>query len=526
MGWRDRAVPVEPGGWRARAKPSPEKALADRLGEAKKGVGDAIAGSGVGLSSEDQQDLADVPGRARSALMGLTGNMGDRVESFVDAATQDPEKQGGWVFDNSDKIHSKYMADVEKHPGSNLVGAAVQPNPFAKMKLGARIAGAGALGAASSHAGAGPSKSDAGKDFASFLGGAGVQAGAEAASPAMGKLAKLLRKTAGTAAANAAGLRGGITNQAKRAGIPVLDKAGEESIPEMGNKMLDAGLIPFGGSKVAVMKKAERLMDQTGMAGQAIRDHADMTGTFSQAMGADAATARLAARIDPAQGGNLQTARAAGRAQDFIDDIEKTPGTFRAADDLKRGAYGNTNWSTEASDAPKLKRAAVSGYRQSMEDQIDALVPGNGKALHNINEQYGLAAQTADFAEEAAGREAANSKFGWGSAMLGATGFGAGGVVSPMTGLGVGVALPVAAHLAKTRGAAVGAPLARLGSKVADYAGQKANSSPALSANLGNRLADYLATNGPETQEEKELRLAEEERAVAQGRLRKRFGGD
>jgi len=487
---------------------SPEETAAMLGEESGEAYGTKSATLGSQLADYIRKTRKTLPNKARSALMGLTNNTGDRVESFIDAASQNPDKQAGFVFDNSDAIRSKYMRDVADHPGANVVGAFLQPNPLSKAKaastvgkLGmgaARVGYAGGSGALSEYMGqSGPRAQDSG-----ILDGAALpmamQAGAEAASPVLGKFSGFLRKTAGTSAANAAGLRGGIVNQAKRAGIPSLDRAGEEAIPALGNKMLDEGLIPFSGSKVAVQKRAEALMGQAGNAAESIRTRADLAGPFDQALGVKAAAARLGERVDPALGGNLQTARAGARAGEFISDAANSPNTFKAADDLKRGAYGNTNWSTEAPDAAKLKRQAVSGYRQSIEDQVDALLPGEGKNLHDINARYGLAAQTADFAEEAAGREAANSKFGWGSLMLGASGMGAGSAISPTAGMAAGVALPVGAHLLKTRGAAVAAPLARLGSRASGAAGQKVNQSPAASAAVGSALEDYLRPKTPE----------------------------
>lgn len=387
---------------------------------------------------------------------------------------------------NLAKRRAPYAAAEEKHPGVALTGSLLAPSLAGKATAGQRVASAGLQSGIDEAAHGGDA------ELAGGL-GMGIQSAAEGTS-ALGKyLGSGLRNVAGRAAVNAAGLRGGIVNQAKRAGIPTIDALGREEIPRLGNEMLDEGLIPFMGSKEAILKRSTKMMDEAGTAAEALRTRGDLAGPFSQAEGIQAAEARLAQRIDPTKGGNLQTARAAGRAQDFIQDAAKTPDTFAAADALKRGAYGNTNWSTEAPDASKLKRATVSGYRQSMEDQLNRLLPGEGDALRKANQRYGVAAKTADFAEEAAGREAANRKLGPTELALGALGFSGGAQAGGMLGGSVaGLALPVASHFAKTRGAATVAPLARLGSKAMGAVSGAVNASPQASAAGGSVLSRYL----------------------------------
>ncbi len=463
---------------------------------------------GERLAGMIRRQREQLPSKLRSAAMGLYSNAASIPEEVLATITE-PGQNEGWHTEHPE-IREKYMRDVEAQPGSNIVGAMLQPSPIGKLSGASKIAKVGAAGARVGQAGANASLAD-------YLGQTGpkaqdsgdaatlpmvVQAGAEVLSPVAGKVAGKLRRTAGTAAVNAAGMRGGIVNQPKRAGIHSLDDEGEDAIAGLGNRMLDQGLIPFGGSKLAVQRRAEKLMDRTASAAEGLRAQGDALGEFSQAEGVAAAAGRLAKRTDPSVGGNLQTARTAGPAGEFIADASNSPNTFKAADDLKRGAYRSTNWGTEAKDATVLKRETVSGYRQSMEDQLDRLIPGAGEDLHKVNEGYGLAAQTADFAEEAAGREKANSKFGWGSMMLGASGLTAGNAIGPSAGIGLGVGLPVAAHLLKTRGAAVGAPLSRLGSKGAALAGDAANQSPAAAGPVSNALEDYLKPKDDEQRQE------------------------
>lgn len=448
----------------------------------------AIADTARNLVSEDGKVAPSFAnGRFGGTLPYLSAAI-DTAPAVARKLAGNQEDIGATYDRNLARIKPLYEAAEKAEPAANVVGALSFPNPLGNATRGARMAGAGLQSGLES-------ATHGGDGLTGMAAGGGVQALAEGASPLAKYFGGGMRNLAGRSAVNAAGLRGGIVNQAKRAGIPTLDALGREEIPALGNEMLDAGLIPFMGSKEAILKRSNAMMDQAGTAAAASRARGDMAGRFSQAEGIQAAESRLAQRIDPSKGGNLQTARAAGRAQDFIQDAAKTPDTFEAADALKRGAYGNTNWSTEAPDASKLKRATVSGYRQSMEDQLERLVPGEGAALRKSNQRYGLAAKTADFAEEAAGRESANRKLGATELALGALGFSGGAQAGGMLGGGVaGVALPAAAHFAKTRGAATVAPLARLGSKAAMAAGA-VNQSPAASSVVGSALENYLMTD-------------------------------
>ena len=470
-------------------------------------------------AAEDYANWA--PDKIRAGLMGVTSNAAPHILAAVDAAGDLP------VFSSDEEIDAarskklpgyqqQYGNAATENPGFYVGGAIAQPSPFGKAKAASTIGKVGLAVARTGYAGAngaladylgrtGPEAQDTGVLPEGAALPMAMQAGAEALSPVAGKLAGKLRNTAGNAAVNAAGMRGGIVNQPKRAGIHTLDESGDDAISALGNRMLDEGLIPFGGDKLAVQRRAEKMMGQAGGAAEAIRTRADMAGKFDQALGVKAAAGSLSERIDPAMGGNLQTARASKPAREFITDAANTPDTFKAADDLKRGAYGSTNWSTVAPDAQKLKRQTVGAYRQSIEDQVDGLLPGEGKSLHRANEKYGLAAQTADFAEEAAGRERANRKFGPIEMLMSVSGATAGGAQFGAGGAAAGAAIPLLSHFAKTRGAATAAPLARMGSKAADAA-RAANQSPAGSAAAGSVLEDYLRPMDDEERQKKGIK--------------------
>lgn len=477
------------------AAPAVMKSRRERVAQYLKSRPAAIEDTARNLVSENGKVAPSFAnGRFGGTLPYLSAGI-DTIPAVLRKAAGNSEDIGATYDRNLERIKPLYERAEKEEPGANLAGAMTFPNPLGNASVAARMGGAGLQAGLES-------ATHGGDGLAGMAGGAGVQAVAEGVSPLAKYLGGGMRTLAGRSAANAAGLRGGIVNQAKRAGISTIDELGEEAIPKIGNEMLDANLIPFMGSKLAVQRRAESMMEQAANAKNASLVRGDMAGAFPQAQGVKLASERLGARIDPAKGGNLQTARASGPARAFITDAANTPDTFSAADKLKTGAYGSTSYATKAPDAQKLKRQTVSGYRQSIEDELNRVVPGEGDALKKANDRYGLAAQTADFAEEAAGREAANQKFGPTQLALGALGFSGGAQAGGMLGGGIGgIALPAAAHFTKTRGAAAVAPMARLGSQAANAFGSAVNQQEMVSGRMGSALENYLR---PMTDEERE----------------------
>ena len=86
---------------------------------------------------------------------------------------------------------------------------------------------------------------------------------------------------------------------------------------------------------------------------------------------------------------------------------------------------------------------------------------------------------------------------------LGALGFSGGAQAGGMLGGGIGgIALPAAAHFAKTRGAATVAPLSHLGSRAANAFGGAVNQQEPLAALAGNALEDFLRPKDDEERQE------------------------
>lgn len=480
----------------------PQEAVAPEVMDARKSRLVEYLKSRPAAIADTARNLVSPDGKvAESFAGGFTLGVVPYLSAAVDAAPVALRKLAGnpgdvtGTFNKSlDRNRAMFDAAEREEPAVAFLGQALSPNLAGKATAGQRMTSA-ALNSGISDAARGGSGAE-GAELGMLAQGA-----AEGVSPLAKYLGGGLRTLAGRSAANAAGLRGGIVNQAKRGGISTIDDLGEENIPKRGNEMLDEGLIPFMGSKLAVQRRAEAMMEQAANAKNASLTVGDMAGSFPQAQGVKSAAGRLSGRIDPAAGGNLQTARASKPAREFITDAANTPDTFSAADKLKTGAYGSTNYGLEAPVAQKLKRETVSGYRQSIEDELNKLVPGEGDALKRANSRYGLAAQTADFAEEAAGREAANRKLGASDLALGALGFSGGAQAGGLLGGGVaGLALPAAAHFAKTRGASTVAPLARLGSKTAAGVGA-VNQAPGAAA-AASSLDDYLRPMDDEERQE------------------------
>lgn len=450
-----------------------------------------------------RQRIAEkIRSQARSALEGVTSNVAPRILAGMEGV-KGALTPGETFSGNYDKAFPEYQQQytqaTKDSPLSNIAGAVAQPG-FKKLGIAGRLLYGGAQSALSNYFGAEDPSAPGVLENSGEAGleGMGLQLGLEALPPVAGKIANGLRTAAGSQAVKAAGFKTGIANKAKRAGIPIFDAAGEESLPKLGNEMLDKGLIPFGGSKQAILGRANKLMDQSGNSQSSAINVMDMHGDANADVAANLAQARLDAKIDPTKGGDLQTARGAGPATDFISDVRGTgreQPTFKALQDLKTGAYHSTNYALEAPVASQLKQASVGGLRQYLEDSADKY--GVGDQLRNANENYGVAAKTADLAEDAAGREAGNSP-NW---LAGFAGASAGAAHSPETAALGGFGTMLAAHLAKTRGNAAAAPLLRMGSNLANATGEAVNKSPAATGPLTSLLDQYLQKKPDEERE-------------------------
>lgn len=317
-------------------------------------------------------------------------------------------------------------------------------------------------------------------------GGAFGSAGGGAVGGFLGSVKQPLRDAAETQALKAAGLRGGITNQVQRK----LGLSTEQDARELGRKFLDEDLIPFGGSKEAVAKRAEALEGQAGNAIGAVLTKADTSGAkFDFDAFADAARQPI---LDPSK--TTAVARTqAGKALGLADALEKqgvdTPGSFLGANRAKSDAWKSARFDDDAPVAAQLYRKAVGGARDDLERQVRAALGTNdAEALSTANRRYGVAQDALKLARNAGTRDQSNSTFGLREALLSSGGAGTGATLLGPEGAALGaIGGAVLANLSRKRGNAVAAHLA-------DFLANRAanNSGGVVGAKGANALAPYL----------------------------------
>ncbi len=451
------------------------------------------------------------PDRARASLMGVTSNAAPRILAGMEGVrgALTPGETFSGEYDKALPDYQKqYMKASQENPADNILGAVAQPNPLAKLKAASTAGKAGLAAARVGYSAANGGLSD-------WLGGGehpgeaaaktgAISAGLEAGAPLAGKL----YNAAGGQFLKAAGYKTGIANPAKKLGVPMLNAAGEENLPQLGNDMADAGLIPFGASKAKVFQKSKALQDMAGNSQRAAIGVMDSAGPADANAAAGMAQGRVNALTDPAQGGTLQMARASGPADGLIQDIKDTgqiKPTFQALQDLKSDAYKSTGWQLHPENAPMLQQRAAGGIEQYLEQSADK--SGVGGQLRSANKSYGIASKAAALSENAAQREA-GFRPNWLAATAGIAG---GAPHGATTSLGAGLGLMALDHVGKTRGNAMAGPALRAGSQVAQMGGKIASEAPAAAVSLEQWLssppkpddereqdgADHLSRNNP-----------------------------
>lgn len=359
-----------------------------------------------------------------------------------------------------------------------------------KAKQGLKVGGAvGALGALA-NAPEDFTKADAG-DWGHIIaralahGGVGALGGGMSGG-LLGKTEPKLSATAENQALKAAGLRGGITNQVQRK----LGLSTEEEARALGRQFLDEDLIPFGGSKEQVAKRAEALQGQAGNAVGSVLDRAEMSGSKFDY---DALAGAARKPIDTAS--SVASDLSGQKAYSLADALEaqgaKTPGSFKGANAAKSDAWKSARFDDEAPMAAQLYRKAVGAARDDIQRQVgDAIGPEAAADLANANQKYGVAADALKLARNAGTRDQANSTLGLREQLMLAAGLGGGAGASlghGLEGLALGAGGALLSNIGRKRGNAAAA-------RFADFLAERAaqNSGGVVGAAGAEKLAEYL----------------------------------
>lgn len=518
-------------------EPAPEPDAVDprtSLGAAARG---AVQGGTLGFGEELG---AGVVSAGDAIARKLHPRAAAPIEGHLDQESADAaaSKAAPTISDTYRGLRDSLRADnataQREHPleygGAQLATGTLTPVPGGAAMRGASLAkkiGVGTLQGAGigTVMGAGQSEApswggvvaDAGKGA---LLGAPTGALGGGAAHGLEKLGPHFANKAGERAVQAVGARAGIKDRLAAMGVS------PDEVSAMGNKFLDAGLVPsglgFGNPQAASLARAQSLMKKSGsrvgelLAGsdaaaeQRVKDAAD---AFAAGQRAPVGPAGDAARAEAAKALKLPSLRfnyadaadatsrplsnlsaaaddAAGKARGLVDQVQrqgvKTPGSYQGANQLKSDAYKSVNWANEAPIASQIHRKAASGLRQSIEDQVgNALGAPAGAELKAANSNFGTAADAEQLATRALSRDVQKQQFSPLRAMVSAAaGAGVGSAAGP-AGAGFGTVLaPLVTNAIASRGPNVAAHANRLASMAA----------PALAPGA-SKLGAFLGAN-------------------------------
>ncbi len=513
MGWRETAGVKPASDWRKTAgvagyspvpaaKPvvtDPEEAPeADPLDVLKpeRPLGAALAGASQGLTlgfGDEMMGAADAAGEAGKRLFGsdepATKSLADTYRSARDS------------FRARNKTSEE--AQPLTYGASEFLGGAALPLPGGAAAKGAGLGAKMARGAL--QAGAFGLASGAGKSEADDVGGvtsdalksavtaAPFGAGGAAVAEGVSKLAPYFRGKAGERAVQAAGARAGITDRLAKMGVS------PDDVPELGNKLLDEGLIPTGLNpfKNPVKQTMERSAALKSAAGKQIGsaiDAADASGASF-----DPASAQASMRSKMAIANPLEEANAT-KANKLIEQVGEltpqgeyaTPDSFAQANRMKSQAWEGADFSTDPALAPKLYKKAASGMRDDIQRQVGAATSPEVEAqLAAANAKYGTASKANTLATMADSRDVQKQQFSPLRAMIsGAAGAGLGAAGGGIGGAGAGATLaPLVTQAIAQRGPNFAAHANRILSQASDSP-EAAQALQQLAAQLGIKVED------------------------------------
>ena len=370
---------------------------------------------------------------------GALTAIGDRKpgEGFLDAYRRGRETARNDVS-TATRNASPEVAGVPVLP---VLGSMAATAPIGGAGSGAKLFGAGAL--SSGILGTGESEQDLTQgEFGPFAadvglraltGGAGAVVGnklAQIPGQLAAKLATSMAESAPVNALKALGVRAGISNALKQLGYET-----PEAAKYLGNFALDKGLIESGGSADDVFAAAQKALQQTGSELDPIYAAAQKAsgGVDVGEAAHKATTAYTGAGLDAesrAQQGSAANAVLKILEQGQIDN------SFQAMRQLKTALQRGTDYRSETPLSAELRRKAVSGLRQSMEEQVSrALSPQEAARLGQLNADYGSLKDISKLALDEAQRG-----FGRQSPIVGgfAGALGEGAAGNPLGAAGVG----------------------------------------------------------------------------------------
>lgn len=515
--WRAKAGAKDD--WRSKAK-SPIEQLVGA--DAKKRLLEGIKGTGIGLPPEEQENLADFPGMARSALSGVTRNAAPHILAAMEAAKKLPTFSSSEEIDDArarelPDYQREYGLAREKHPFANVVGAVASPDPLSKAKaaglVGKLALGAGRVGTAA-----------AGGVAANRLGGgeqsdleagalpAAIQAGAEAISPLAGRFGAGLKKFARG--------RSLATLSPSKADIGKLNQLGIAD--DVADDLYKSGGFGFASNTSGVADRLSKIVPRRGKALGNIIDDLDRATGDATTMPSEAASRVRQMSADefgasPAYRGKAALAEREAKA--IETQYGGAPMSLRKSEEVLKRGYDDEalkRISAEAKGAaPSPKTDALALVREAIKKQnedaaevaANAVAPELAGKFVPAKQAYGRMAEAQRIAEKTGGPKQANrvlspSDYGFGIASGQAYGGSAlaDAVTKPGAETLTGMLASIAHNQLRTRGSSAAAHIAYPASKAVQETVSRLNQTPAGSAALA-RLLEQLAQNDEDGKE-------------------------
>lgn len=463
-------------------------------------------------------DTATSSNTIPSAMSGLSMNALPHLSAAVDTAPAVLRKAVGGGGDigaeydrNLRKVKPLYDEAKRKEPIVNVASMALSPNPLGKAGAFGRVAGAAGASALSEYLGAEPEALDSGAGDASMMAG-GIQAGAEMAPAALRPMARGLRNFAGDMGLTAVGTRAGIKDALKSKGVR------PQQISDLGNDMLDRGLVPSGLNPLEVpIEGAQRLAQgaqrKSGQTIGGVYEGFDASRPFGPLPQGenhlDFQRIRDASRepligAGPTELSPKNSRLARGVGTNILKSEQSHPGSAEALHREFVKARKGVNWSTETGLANTQHRDALTAGQNNLKAQVgEQIGPDELTKLNSANKDYRTATLAEDLSTNALSRDAQHKPFKTIRSMIAAgAAAGGGGYAGGVEGALMGLAAPKAVDLLMTRGPNVAAHSARAGSQAAQSLATK-TLPPNASAATGSALEDYLRPMSDEERDEK-----------------------
>lgn len=418
----------------------------------------------------------DVLTKAASFTNGVTQGLAPAIGAASDvvgaaASGAIPEHPADDFLAKRESLRRFYTGAEAEEPALSMAGAMMTPLPGAKWRGAAGIAGrvgmAAGLGALNAEERADPARAlDAGEGGA--LAGTGLAMASEALGPISSAASNWLLGKSRDAYLKAAG---GVQSNISKLRDPAA----------VADFIREKDLAPFASTPATVNEKVGEFLD-TG--GKRLGDTLDKLSD----MGVTVSGPRAAERIRSlGQGLDPLSANAYGpRVTSLADQLEQAGDQpLNVANRMKGHLQDLAKYSKrQASPDLELNRQMASTFRDEMLSQAGEQAPGVRPAIEGLLKDYSLAKDVESLSSRGAAASSGNRALGLSEQMAAVGAMASGNPMAALQAAG-------GAHLIKSRGASMAAPLLRAGAGLLDLLPQRSIGTPAATSAAARKLWEW-----------------------------------